>query len=135
MSNLISRSKKTPKILRLKGVSFEGRGNIDYTDELIQELYILRYSYSYSFEYDVMYSKILDLFEGADYQKNKDEETEKPKYQSIFSASNREFKFPDGLSDYLTNLTDNAAIDEKDKTKEKNANASKASISAHIIPV
>ena len=250
-------------ILRLKDCSFEGKGKIDYTDELIQELYILRYSFAYSFEYYVMYSKILEYFEGADhlnvlslgcgpmtdywsfcrafgkilpwisrdnvsytgvdlidwnykmqgdekikwkyvqndflqyvdsndlsdtdifffpksicevdlfqdmpklcdslkrnlkkeriifgitmrnnydenrvnqicdalaakgyqstvienadYQKNKDEETDKPKYMAIYCASNREFKFPDGLSYFLNHLTDNVAIDEKDKTEK-----------------
>lgn len=250
-------------ILRLKDCSFEGKGKIDYTDELIQELYILRYSFAYSFEYYVMYSKILDLFEGADhlnvlslgcgpmtdywsfcrafseksqwiprenvsyagvdlidwkhkmpgddkikweyvqsdflqyaksadlsdtdifffpksicevdlfqdmpklcdslkrnlkkeriifgitlrneydedrvksicdalksngyqstiienadYKNGEDEKTKKPKYQAIYTASNREFKYPNDVKDNLLNLSKKAAIDDKDKAEE-----------------
>lgn len=53
-------------IRKLKGVSFQGVDHIDYDDKQVQELYILRYVYSYAFEYKMMFSEILRRFEGAE---------------------------------------------------------------------
>lgn len=53
-------------IRKLKGVSFQGVDHIDYDDKQVQELYILRYVYSYAFEYKMMFSEILSRFEGAE---------------------------------------------------------------------
>lgn len=50
--------KSDPKLCELKNVNFNA-GNIpDYTDINIQQLYLLRYAYAYSFEYKSMYHSL-----------------------------------------------------------------------------
>lgn len=53
-------------ICSLKGLTFE-RGIIpDYTDEKVQLLYILRYTFAYAYEYREMYKEILNQFDNTE---------------------------------------------------------------------
>lgn len=57
---------KSKNLCDLKSLTFES-GNIpDYTNIHIQQLYLLRYTFSYAFEYKYMYSQILREFDPRD---------------------------------------------------------------------
>lgn len=48
------------RLCDLKGVHFDGGRIPDYSNIHVQQLYLLRYAYAYSFEYKCMYSTLLD---------------------------------------------------------------------------
>lgn len=55
----------TGDVCKLREVTYEAGNVPDYEDIQVQELYILKYTFSYAFEYMSMYSEILDFFNGA----------------------------------------------------------------------
>ena len=51
-------------ICKLSDLTYQGANQPDYEDEQVQELYILRFTFSYAFEYKSMYAEILARYQG-----------------------------------------------------------------------
>ena len=56
-------------LCKLRDVTYQGGNQPDYEDKQVQELYILRFTFSYAFEYKTMYSEILSHY--SDYRQLK----------------------------------------------------------------
>lgn len=50
---------EAPELCSLKSVNFDGKAFPDYSDIHIQQYYLLRYAYSYAFEYYTIFKRIL----------------------------------------------------------------------------
>lgn len=54
-------------LCKLKKLTFEAGALPDYTDKNIQQLYILRYAFSYAYEYSQMYKTVLEQMDDVEH--------------------------------------------------------------------